>query len=584
MGVIATIILAVILNFLFNSVYKKTAQFIENNEVKTIDYDLFNSIIQISLEPCQYFNDRPNLIFTLPPNRINLAFERLNELRCFFNEDFLLKFVDAAIKNEREDLLTAFLLPKAQKATIGTIFYKCASNRFYSCVSQIMQMNPLTLYEGKNILHLAAILRDRILLELAPTNVLYLHMKDKIGGNVPTKYVNNKYLTEDFVIRAKMESWSTPYPKELQANIDYMKKSNDVNFISSAERISGMFVDSSWFQLKMPMIMTVPRDNILEYSFQELNSMGVIWYSPSHYSQFSIKFVDEMGYDYSGVTIDWISSLIKIFFTADPNQPDIQQLFQPFEDSHYYVPTEFYSESHYKFAGSIVALALKFGITTRVEFIPSIYRLILGIEPVRTDDLQLVQPDVYKNLMLLKEYFADEETIEDLDFNSMDQVDAYIHSHASFILYDRQKIYLKAFADGFRSKIPRQISKYLDLNDLRDIIRGPLSVSMSELRANLRYSEESFQKNLLLSVLDDFSDENRFKFIRFVTGRHGLPYGGLSELDKRITVYFNALPYGHLPTASTCFSNLHLPPVYSASELHRILSMAINNCDTLDMA
>ena len=59
--------------------------------------------------------------------------------------------------------------------------------------------------------------------------------------------------------------------------------------------------------------------------------------------------------------------------------PTIKPLFLPLEDSHYYVPTGFYSESHYKFAGSIVALALKFGITTRVEFI-LIYRLILGIE------------------------------------------------------------------------------------------------------------------------------------------------------------------------------------------------------------
>ena len=35
------------------------------------------------------------------------------------------------------------------------------------------------------------------------------------------------------------------------------------------------------------------------------------------------------------------------------------------------------------------------------------------------------------------------------------------------------------------------------------------------------------------------------------------PTAGLSELDKRIKVYFNVLPYGHLPTASTCFSHLH---------------------------
>ena len=138
----------------------------------------------------------------------------------------------------------------------------------------------MTLYEGKNILHFAAIFRDRML-ELAPANVLYLHMRDKVDGNVPTKYVNNnKHLAEDFVIRSKMESRNTPYPKELQSNIDYMKKSNDVNFISSAERIRGMFIDSSWFKLKIPIVMTVSRDNILQYSFQELHSMGSVWYSP----------------------------------------------------------------------------------------------------------------------------------------------------------------------------------------------------------------------------------------------------------------------------------------------------------------
>ena len=46
--------------------------------------------------------------------------------------NFLLKFVDETIKREQEDLLTKFLLPKAQKATIGSIFTSALSIVFYS--------------------------------------------------------------------------------------------------------------------------------------------------------------------------------------------------------------------------------------------------------------------------------------------------------------------------------------------------------------------------------------------------------------------------------------------------------------------
>ena len=103
--------------------------------------------------------------------------------------------------------------------------------------------------------------------------------------------------------------------------------------------------------------------------------------------------------------------LLKIFFTVDPNHPTSNSYFNLSKIHIITFQLNFILNLITNLRDQL-SLALKFGITTRVEFIPSIYRLILGIEPVRTDDLQLVQPDVYKNLMLLKEYFADEETIE----------------------------------------------------------------------------------------------------------------------------------------------------------------------------
>ena len=143
---------------------------------------------------------------------------------------------------------------------------------------------------------------------------------------------------------------------------------------------------------------------------------------------------------------------------------------------------------------------------------------------------------------------------------------------------------MRAFAEGFRSKISRRISKYLDLTDLREVIRGHHTISMDELKENIRYNKESNQKYIFLQVLKELSKEDRFKFIRFVTGRHGLPFGGLSELDTRIFVQFDAHLSGYLPTANTCFSAISLPTISSAAELKHRLLMAINNCETIDRA
>ena len=233
-------------------------------------------------------------------------------------------------------------------------------------------------------------------------------------------------------------------------------------------------------------------------------------------------------------------------------------------------------------------MALKYGITTRVEFIPTIYRLILDIEPVRTEDLELVQPDLYKNLICLKESFkkGERETCIDGSFSNVGEIDTYISNYAASLLYDRNKKYLKAFAEGFKSRIPSKISEYLDVTDLRDFLKGHVSISFDDLKRNVSCSplSETNSENEIkfFEVLRDFTDEQRFKFFQFVTGKSGLPYGGLLELERRITVNFNARPKGYLPTAVTCFSSISLPHFDSSAELKKSLLFAIYNCDTIE--
>lgn len=147
----------------------------------------------------------------------------------------------------------------------------------------------------------------------------------------------------------------------------------------------------------------------------------------------------------NGDVFKWINHLLDIFFKTKVNGKRNDPFFQPFtQDSYYYAPTRYYNTEAYKFAGSILALAVQLGISAKgVEFVPSLYRLILDLEPfdINGKDLNFITDQPKFN----------SEALQTLKYNNLVN-----------ILSRNDCPCLKAFADGFRSKIPRKISKYLD--------------------------------------------------------------------------------------------------------------------------
>ena len=428
---------------------------------------------------------------------------------------------------------------------------------------------------------------DKEILELASKSTIYLHLRDE-AGEVPSKYIQSQYFYNSFLKRNNFEVGRLPYPKEHQAHLDYLHESVELGFTSTInQRIAKMFIDSNPFKFDAELSLKIPRESIFKYSYAQLHHSLFSWYTPSFYGRFFISFENEAAIDMSGVTLDWLSSLIEIFFKANPEgdaDSFTAPLFQPVsDDSNLYQPTGLYSDSVYKFAGSIVALALMHGISTRVEFIPSFYRVVLEIEPYRFDDLNSQSPTVFKNLNSLKEAFNNHKPLDYYDFKTIAEVEKYIENYSADLLYRNHKPFLKAFATGFRSKIPRKISKYLDLIDLKNILKGPIAVTTEDFKRNLVLNTaDSLTKQIFFQVIDELSQQDRFELIKFVTGRHGLPFGGLAELPQRIKVIFDMQPKDHLPTASTCTSTLHLAKFNSASELKSTLLKAFEYCGTLE--
>jgi hypothetical protein len=74
-------------------------------------------------------------------------------------------------------------------------------------------------------------------------------------------------------------------------------------------------------------------------------------------------------------------------------------------------------------------------------------------------------------------------------------------------------------------------------------------------------------------VLNQFSNEQRRKFLWFVTGSDRIPLGGLKEIV--VTVQRNGVDSDRFPTSMTCFTRLLIPDYSSFAKLKRFLSLAI---------
>ena len=81
-------------------------------------------------------------------------------------------------------------------------------------------------------------------------------------------------------------------------------------------------------------------------------------------------------------------------------------------------------------------------------------------------------------------------------------------------------------------------------------------------------------------ALGEFTREERIAFLKFTWGRSRLPAHYRFVVDQMMVVGDSD---GRLPSASTCFFQLHLPPYSSAAVLKERLLYAVTHCLAMDL-
>jgi hypothetical protein len=232
--------------------------------------------------------------------------------------------------------------------------------------------------------------------------------------------------------------------------------------------------------------------------------------------------------------------------------------------------------------GQVLALSVRERVPLGLKMPMRYYAYLHGRE-VRLSDYEIEDPILYRTLSETLAMNVDDPRLEGMlpmqigethvtltEANKAEMIRAKLNYPP---LTKKEKEYLDKMKEGFRSiLLPHFLNRdeMLSPGVVRDVTAGQI-LSVAEFKQFAKFTDgydiESPQIVLLIEMLEDFDDQQRTDFFRFVTALPRVPLGGLDRLVIPLTVRPTAYAPGILMSARTCFNLLTLPKYGSADEL-----------------
>ncbi|XP_058850990.1 probable E3 ubiquitin-protein ligase HERC1 isoform X1 [Acipenser ruthenus] len=160
----------------------------------------------------------------------------------------------------------------------------------------------------------------------------------------------------------------------------------------------------------------------------------------------------------------------------------------------------------------------------------------------------------------------------------------YVDRAIEYRLHEMDRL-VAAVREGMSWIVPVPLLSLLTAKQLEQMVCGMPEISVEVLKKVVRYREVDEQHQLVQwfwQTLEEFSNEERVLFMRFVSGRSRLP-ANTADISQRFQIMKVDRPYDSLPTSQTCFFQLRLPPYSGQAVMAERLRYAINNCRSIDM-
>lgn len=322
--------------------------------------------------------------------------------------------------------------------------------------------------------------------------------------------------------------------------------------------------------------------------------------------QLKIRFEGEDGIDEGGLKKEFFQLLIKSCFNPEYG------LFRYQEESrlHWFCPTSDDKMNHeaaedcYSI-GKLFGLAIYNSVQLEVAFPQALYKMLVD-KHVDIDDLVELEPSLGKGLK--KMLYMDEDefeeaglvgtpfeidipsgpmgkalkfrlpsTDESLTYENREQ---FIQLYAEAILHRTIELPLQAFIRGFKFTFGKSILFQFHPKEIEGLLRGSKIFNIYELREGTTYEGGFTDESPIITwfweiLFWEFKENDRSKFLSFVSGTDRTPVGGLKDLN--LTIVKNGDDDDRLPTSHTCFNTLLLNNYSTKDKLRHWLKMAIEN-------
>lgn len=374
-------------------------------------------------------------------------------------------------------------------------------------------------------------------------------------------------------------------------------------------------------------LIRIRRGYILEDGYHQLSKIS----GESLRNVIRVKFtnaqgLDEAGIDQDGVFKEFLEETIKKAF--DPNVG----LFQSTATRHMYPSlasrTQENSLSLFEFVGKMLGKSVFEGFLVEAPFAHFFLAKILG-RYNGFDELSSLDPDLYRNLTLIKRY--SEEEVEDLGltfsvdeevFGQVRTVDLrpggrvcpvtsanrilYVHLMADYRMNQQLKLQSDAFIRGFKMVIQDSWLLLFSPSELQKLISGDsVDFDVKDLRNHTQYLRGYHNSHRVIEWLweavEEFDPKERCLFLKFVTSCSKPPMLGFAHLQPPFSItcvedqepenvilndsltgtikgfFSSGRDTERLPTSSTCFNLLKLPNYKKKKTLVEKLKYAIHS-------
>jgi ubiquitin-protein ligase E3 C len=265
----------------------------------------------------------------------------------------------------------------------------------------------------------------------------------------------------------------------------------------------------------------------------------------------------------------------------------------------------------FEFLGRILGKAIFDRILVDLPLATFFLSKLLG-EPNYTDDLESLDPEMYRNLMYLKH--CDRKTVEEMNltFTIMDNeyeggkevplipngkdIPVTVENRIEYInrvAHYRMNVQIKqqcdAFLRGLCDVVNRQWIRIFSPHEMQLLISGVTEkINVIDLKRNCHYSGGYHESHPVIiwfwEVFEELPVEKQANLLQFVTSSPRAPLLGFRYLDPAFTIHKAEADDSRLPTASTCMNLLKLPQYSSKQVLKNKLLYAIETHTGFDLS